>query len=277
MDHKQFVEEFLGIKDVEKEEDFKKAFSEKFIAKSQVAEDDEIVKSIVGRRMGSIETGLKKIARSYEIEFGDDLKEKKVEDIIDVLGTKIQEKHQSEIKTLKESIDDEDQKKALTEWEDKYSKLEQKYSDTKDLLDNTKNEFNQYRDETNNKLKGVKLGVILDSTKSKMPWKDEMNEVEKKGFEAIIREKYKFDLDDENPSQAVPFDAKTGKRIQNPKKAGEFMSLNDVLETEAREMKLLKANDKADVRQRSGDRRERIENNGGGQKRERFIHPRAQQ
>lgn len=63
-----------------------------------------------------------------------------------------------------------------------------------------------------------------------------VDELRKKGFIASVKEKYRIDLDDEFNPKMVDMD---GKPVKHPKKAGEFWSLKEALETEARAAKLL--------------------------------------
>jgi hypothetical protein len=80
----------------------------------------------------------------------------------------------------------------------------------------------------------------LESAKGKISTKlkSDMSVVERKGFEADIKE-FIIDFDEK---ENVFVKDKEGKRIPNPNKAGSFLSLEEALEAKANELGLIKKN-----------------------------------
>lgn len=93
-------------------------------------------------------------------------------------------------------------------------------------------------------LKNFKLNTKVSDIKAgTMKWGQAVTDVHKKGFEAILSEKYNIDLDE---SDNVIVTDKQGQQIPNKSKAGAFLTLPEVLESEGRAQKVWQVNPHAE-------------------------------
>jgi molybdopterin converting factor small subunit len=213
------------------EEAFVNAFKAKYISKEMALNDKDIVSKVSGKFFGPLNTKLKQVFGFTHSE----IEGKKIEEIIDMGG----EKFNTEISTLKETATKGNDEKlsSLTEELDKAKKSAHKYKTDLETLSTT---YQQDQEKWKGELKNHKVNYILNTEKSKVPFIDGISPVQKAGYETILKEKYIFDIDDqENP---VVYDAKTKEPIQNPKKVGSYYGVKDVLEIEAASNGLLKQN-----------------------------------
>lgn len=232
---KEFMK-FLGA-DTEKIktiEDAKKYFEPEtgkpnFIHKDKLNDYPEILKPLIGKTLGSIETKLKASAKKFAIEFEDDeFKDKSLHEKFEIALNKQAESHKAVVTKLTEDAGKGNDDK-VKEWESKYSKLESKFSDTKGLLETTSAEFTKFKDESAGQIKGIKLNTLKDQVFNTLKLKQNISEIEKKGFMAHINENYKFDLDD---TEKIFVADKDGKRIPSTKQTGAFKDASEILEEE---------------------------------------------
>jgi hypothetical protein len=230
----------LGIEGVETIDQFREKVSETFVSRKLALEDDEIKSKVTGRITGSITTALKK---AYELD-SKDIEGKKVEEIL-AIGL---QKSSGRVKSLEEE---------LTKTRDEV------VVDLQAKAEKYKNEFVQYKTQAEtlqqalqerelnflNEKKGWVINQKFQETfkevQSDFAEEALKDSLKLKGFNSLIAEKYKFDLDDDGNFSA--FD-KDGKRIENKSKVGAFMTPKEVLIKEATENKMLKMSQKPDVK-----------------------------
>lgn len=203
--------------------------------------DDVTKERIVGGLVGTIKTAVKRELKERGIDFSFDDSKKVYDSLIDGIRT-LAETKDSEILTLKEKSGDGNDEKLKTlsadldKWKNKYN--EEKTARETAIAD-AQNKFQEYE----GKIKTTKKDFLLTKTKEQsVKWKQGASELEKRGFETLLNEKYNFDLDESDNLIATD---KQGKQIPNPKVAGQFLSLPEVLEMEGVAQKVWEVNSHA--------------------------------
>jgi len=221
-------------------DEFKAQFDKSFVKGTALSEDHEFVKPILGKFFNMQENELKKLAKVYEIELDNDEFKglKKVSEKVDYVLKKKAELSSAKIKELEEKVNlGGDQK--LAEAMENHKKLEAKYNDTKGLLDGVKKEYESFKTESANQMKGIKLSTHKEEAMKKVKFLPTISELQREGYQSIVNKKYKFDLDETGNFFVTDSE---GKRIPNPKKAGEFKLPEEVLTEEATAAGLIQQN-----------------------------------
>lgn len=235
--------EYLGFnpEEFKTEEEFKSKFDSVFVKQSNINEDTPVVKSLLGRIYGSLENQIKKVAKENEIEVDfdtDEFKDKKISDKLKHTFTKFNEVKGATIKELESKVGLGNDEK-VKEWETKYNKAAQKAKDFESLLNSTKSEFEQSQQKWQSQIKDTKLNVLTKDAFSKVKLKNDISEFEKKGYYSTIKEKYQFDIDEQE--NLIVKNAK-GERIPSAKTTGTFKTIDEILEEEAVAGNLYKMN-----------------------------------
>lgn len=200
---------------------------------------DPFIQKAMGKRIGVLETEIKKTAKEFGLDFEtDEHKAKPIEELNRILINKSAEKYGNEVKELQAKLaagNDENTKKLQKELDS----LKQKYAETTGLLEETSKKYQDLEVSKNNELKQFKLNQVKAKAYESVKFKADISEAEKAGFEAILSQKYQLDLDDKD---GLIVKDKDGNRIKNDKVVGTFKSYQDVLESEAIALKLFQVN-----------------------------------
>lgn len=230
-------QEWIGV-DGESDEDFQKAFNTKYVPAATLHETEQF-KRAIGNTLGSITTKLKGHFKTHGLELSnEDIKDKSLEDIVNVGLGKIVEQHGQafEAEKAKNNGKPSEREKAL---EADLLKIKGDYSVIESANKKQKEEFETER--TNWSANAKKQNI--DNFKGKLwgsyAWGTE-NELERTGFQAKIDSKYDFDLDEKG--NGVIIDRATGNKIPNPKVNSTFLSPEDILQKEGIENKVYKLN-----------------------------------
>jgi len=212
----------------------KAAFDESFIKKDGIKDllikQPELADPIIGKRMNIIERKAFSLLEEAGLET-DEFKGKKIEEVFDTALPKFKE----HLGKLKQS--DDGKVKELNEQLEKYKNS---LKDTKSLLDTTKTEFDQYKTNVVQEKRTAKIDDYFNQAYGTIDFSPEADEVKKIGFKAIVKEKYKIELDEQE--KPIVVDAKTNERIKDPNKHGQFMELGDLLKLEAEKTGVLRKN-----------------------------------
>lgn len=228
---------FLGVQ-AENFDGFKEAFESTYIRRENVTQDESITSQIIGRRMGSLDTAINRTFKNAGLEL--DTEGKKVEEIIEMGVSAIQDRYKDQISKLEdEGLKNSDE--ALIEARKLQEKWENKYKEEKALRESTANEFSAYKEESANRIRQNTIGSFVEQAYNRATFREGITELESKGFKDIIKESYKFDLDENNTLVVTDVE---GKRIPNEKISGTFMSFDDVIMQESIKHKLYPINDK---------------------------------
>lgn len=222
------VTSWLGIEAADQEK-FKEEFSKKYHTIEGIVKDPELLKKVTGNTLGNIHTAINRIGKAHGVEFTkSEINDKPVEEIVDLFLKKKDEFYQSklsEVEKLASSGTDE----KIKEYASKYEKLEGKLKDTDSLLKKTAEEYEGYKKQAADQIKGVKLNYAKSQVWTGASFAPGTDPLKIKGFKADFSEKYQIDLDEND--QVFIADLQ-GKRIQNPAKHSEWLSPGEVLNME---------------------------------------------
>jgi hypothetical protein len=235
------VFEYLGIKaeDIKDLDTFKATFEKDFIKQSNINEDSEPVKKLLGKTFGTLENEIKKISKSFDLDIDfEEVKDKKVTEKLKYAFEKYNDKKSEYIKDLETKAGQGNDEK-IKELEKKYEKALQKSKDFESLLTNTKSEYENAQNKWTSEIKNVKLNVLTKDAFGKVKLKSDISEFEKKGYYSTISEKYNFDLDE---TENIIVKNSKGERIPSSKTTGTFKTIDEILEEEAIAGNLFKVN-----------------------------------
>lgn len=276
------LDDFLKFTGIEVSEDmtqekFHEAFRERFIQKDKAHDDETVRKTVTGRVLGSLRTEFNKYAREFGVEFGEEMKDAKFEDLFNHTFTEIKKKSESKINEIKSAYDPSKKDEVVKEWEGKYNKLEKKYTEQKNLFDTRIQEFDAFKENTQKETKNFKIKTLYQNSVSKAKFKEGTSDLEKKGFEAHLKDNYKFDLDDEGNFWAL--DGKTGEKIAHPDKMDAYMNFDEIINRDLKVTNLAPVNDKAETRRPLGASVTTVatSQSANGDKNAKRVHPRAAQ
>jgi len=238
------ISEYLGIElgDEDNLDTFKNKFSTSFIRKDRAAEDEDVLKAVMGKQTREYATEIKRVAKESGIELTEEEAKLPVNDLLRLIPTKKDETYTSQIQKLKEGA--KKPSEAVQEWEQKYNQLSTKYEDTVNLLNNTKSTLQEKENEFVTFQKNFKKNEAVKDvwSKSSSFISDTASELERTGFQSYINQNYTIDLEDDKPVIL-----KDGHRIPDPNKAGEFLDPVTAIRMEAEKHKILKVTDASKV------------------------------
>ena len=242
---KSFLD-FVGIESTDDmtQEDLHQKFADAFVKRDTASQDESIVKSVIGKHLGSLDTNIRRIAKENGVEITDDLKNSKVEDLLSHTLNGINASHTAKINELTAQMDNADVDAIRSEWSEKYTKLEGKYNDTLGLLNDTKTQFETFKSQKDNEIRDFKLSTTLSKHYGDANYKSDITDIEKVGFRTYMDNKYKADFDENGNPFMV--NRQTGERIKNEKKMGEFMGIGDIINMELSAQKLMAVNNTAE-------------------------------
>lgn len=216
----------LNDKTFDKEEDFVAEFATRY-APVDAPISEEKKQKVIGGMLGTFETALKREMKEFGVEHEIDKKKPFQETLSEVLSV-IRTAKNTEIEALKANGGGSDAKvQALQAEADKYKT---KWLEEKNTREAAVVQWTQKEQELEGKIKSVKKDYVVNDTFGKtIKWKAGASNVEKKGFLTSFNEKYNTDLD-ENDSPIIT--DKSGKQIPNPKVAGSYLTIAEVLEME---------------------------------------------
>lgn len=235
--------EYLGLKadDVKDLDTFKTKFDTDFIKQSNITEDLEPVKKILGKTFGTLENEIKKVAKNFELDVdfnSEDLKGKKVTEKLNFVVSEYANKQKAVISELESKVGQGNDEK-VKELEEKYKKAVSKAKDYENLLNTTKTDYETFQQNTEKEKKNIKLDFFKSQALAKVKFKADINEYEKEGYISKIEKSLVFDLDENGKLIVLN---KDGKRIPSTKQTGAFMEAEEVLQEEAVKGGLFKLN-----------------------------------
>mgnify|MGYP000244267271 CR=1 FL=1 len=234
------LNEFAGTS-AENFEQFKEQFQSKFVLKENAPKDPEIIQQISGKVLGSEMTNLKRMFKNEGIEFNEDeFKEiKKNEEMVALAFNKLKGNYINQIEeTKKLSGSGFDEK--VKEYSDRIAKLEKERSEIKSAWKDTADQFEKYKVDVAHNMKSKEIDFKISKAKEGLRFRPKLNEAERHGFEAILKSKLKFDLD-ESTGQLITMNA-NGERIKSKVKAGDFTSPEEAMQEIINELGLGETN-----------------------------------
>lgn len=223
------VLEFLGIDPATDSLDkVKESFDQTFIKKDPfvIKGDNELHGKIIGQYNGSVSALIRRQAKEAGIELSDDeLKGKNPLEMVDFVLPKITTTLGGKIKTLEEETKKGVDKK-LTELQTAFDTYKAEVEPKINSYTGLEKEYNDFKVAVETEKKTTKVNQYNDEAWKGFKWANGKSDLEKEGFQSRFNKKYRVELfDDGNP---WPVNDK-GERIPNPKQAGSFKSLPDLL------------------------------------------------
>ncbi len=219
--------ELIGL-DVTEETSFdevKSHFNNTFIGRKVVGEDPELVRGIVGKRIGSLETAFISSFRELGIELGpEDKKDKKLEDIIR-LG----------FERVKESVHQKSSELSVP-----YEKLQKDFAEVSEAHKKISEEWENDKMNWQTEMKQFKIEHSLTDTLSKIPFSESVKPFQKDDFRAGINSKYYFEFGDDGKTIQARRHADDSLVLKANKSEPE--NIENVILLEANERGLIKKN-----------------------------------
>lgn len=233
------ISDFLGI-DAENLEQFKEKFGTKYYTEKQIHENKDLLGKFTGKTLSKVKQNILKQARDMEIPFtNSEFDEMDVEDIVKTLKTRQAEKFTTQIEEYKGQIGKSGEE-AVKPYVEKLSKFEQALADEKKAKADLAAQFDQFKQQADTLVKSTRIDYFKKDLMTSIEFDPQkMNELTRKGWESHISENFKFDYDEQDHPIITD---KTGAKIPNPKKAGEWLPPKDVLTIEADKLGLIKKN-----------------------------------
>lgn len=245
-DLKNFVTEYLDIdpdklENVDKlKDEFATIYARKETYKAELAKDASFTTPLIGKRLGSIETKVKQLAKDklgLEFDSGD-FKDKTIEDILDLSTDKFKSKYESDIAEVKKNITSTPDE-IVKEWEKKLQIEKEEKENWKSQASKAVEEKENFIKDLEVKEKTRKVNENLSLAFKSVEFAPEANELTIEGFRSKVLSEVKFDFDESG--NFITFD-KEGKTIFNPKKNGVAYSASEYLKDKAIENKIYKIN-----------------------------------
>lgn len=223
---------------------FKAHLDANYILKENVDKDEELKKKITGQTFGKMYT---KLAKDFGLK-SSEVDGKPYEEVFALVKSK-HEAQINEVKTAAANTPDERVVKLQTELENERTAK----TDLEKALEETKANSEKALTEKDGQLKSIKLNTLLEKEFGNVSFVDEYHKdpLKKAGFNAIISQKYRFGLDEND--KPIATDAE-GKPVKHPKKTGHFAEIADILLMEAENNGLLKKNTAETVTRKIGIR-----------------------
>lgn len=238
------IAEYLGVELGEEDnlDTFKSKFDTSFIRKDRAAEDEDVLKAVMGKQTREYATEIKRVAKESGIELSEEESKLPVNDLLRLIPTKKDETYTSQINKLKEGAKKPSEQ--VQEWETKYSQLNTKYEDTVNLLNTTKGALQEQEQKFVTFQNDFKKNEAVKDVWSKASSfiSDTASELERTGFQSYINQNYTIDIEDDKPVIL-----KDGHRIPDTNKAGEFLDPVSAIRMEAEKHKILKVTDPSKI------------------------------
>lgn len=230
----------LDLSGFEDAEAFKTAYDAEWLKRSEVHKDEGVKKQVMGKLFGVITSNAKRLLGTYGEEVTEDeLKELKIEALLDKVKGAADSHYGKKVKDLETSLEGAKGDKTTKELEKQLAeaiKHRDEYKTQSEerrvMLENKDKEFVQTQ-------RNAKEKELWDEAMASAPFKKDMDPLTRKGFEAIAREKVKTMWDEEgNPYTA---DA-NGNRIKDTSKSNSFLDHKQAIAALVIENKLNETN-----------------------------------
>lgn len=229
-DFKEVVQ-FLGFdpEKVQSLEDLKTNVEAEFVRKSDKSALEELAKPYIGKRMGGMETAIKKKAKEFAIDLeSDEYKGKPVEELFSTTISKMAEVNLKTVKELEAKLGQTNDE-ALKELQAKFEKEAKTRKEKEDLLAETVNKYKELEQSASNQIRDFKMNVAKKDLWGQLKFKSGIKEIEREGFESYISKNYKIELGE---GDKLEIRDSHGNPIPNPKVIGTYRDPIDVLSEE---------------------------------------------
>jgi hypothetical protein len=233
--------QYLGVnaEEMENIDAFKAHVSTTYVPRDQAHKDPEIAKQIFGKVNNGLRTRLKGVGK----ELGIDAKFDELDpaDGIDLLAAS------AKARTAELSQQLDELKKGIGKPGKEVEELTTKYNEAKKLADDLTGRLGDWESKYNNleqtvqqRERQARIDAQWERAIGGLKFNEGVTPLAVKGFHAAVREKFAVDFDDEGTPYAI--DAVAKKRVPNPNKAHDSLSLDDLVKSYAEQEKLIGGN-----------------------------------
>lgn len=214
----------------ETDEAFRAQVETDWVKRDNAHEDKQINGRALAKLNGSLRSILSGIAKDQGIE-GVDFSKIDPTDGIRELTKNLSQS----ISELKEAKAEGAPSKELEEMQKKVDALTKAKKDLETLNAETTKKYTDLETSVSREKSAAKVQAVYDRAYGKVQFKKDLSKYERAGFDQYVRENYVVQFDDEGKEMLVD---KDGNQIKNPKKAGEFLGIDDALTAFAESEKL---------------------------------------
>lgn len=234
------------LESFESAEDFKTAYEQKFIARSAITEDGDLMKELAGRINGPYESAIRKTIKESGIEIDNkDLNGLQIPEIFKAVVDKGFVPLKEQLAAFNEGGGgDETLKKELGKWKDNAEKYKSQASEYKELHTKLTDELEQVKSGFENEKKSIKIETQVADIFGKIKFKTgglptEAADMIKAGFQNEVKSNFKFDLDDTGKLVILSSD---GKKVTDKKESGKILEPFDAVKNFAVDKKIWEDN-----------------------------------
>jgi len=216
-------------------ETFNEHFKDTWISLEAAKNDPDLYKDRIGAAQGVMkgasETALRRGLTGMGMELGkDEIKDKPINEIIDLVFDKVTGKH-DELKATAQQGNDE----KLTKLQSQFDTLTSEAGQYKLTAQEATDKMAQIETDSAKKLEEMTIGVHVSTAKSRIPFIDDLSDIQRLGYNSLVKE-LEFTIVDDKVEVT-----KEGKPFMDDKGLNR-LGINDALLSIAREQKLVKVN-----------------------------------
>lgn len=191
--------------------------------------DEGVRGKVFGAQFGSMRTALKRAAKELEIEAEfDDLDPNKGVDLLAAQAS-------ARLKELREARKEGAPAKEIADLQKKYDDAQRYGQELKAAVEAEQAKYTQLETAIAEEKKASRIAKRYQEAVGKLDLR-EMNDLERTGFDDIIRRKFRIEEEDEREYVLN----EKGERMRHPKKVHDFLTLEDAVRIYTEEQKLMK-------------------------------------
>jgi hypothetical protein len=232
---------YLGIdpEAVENLDAFKAHVSTTYVPRAEAHKDADVVRAIVGRDKGSLRTKLKTVGK----ELGVDAKWDEVEpaDGIDLIAAQAKARVAEMSSALEEAKKGGKTPKEMEELRTQYDRIKGEYEQRGSIIEQLQTEFTGFKQSVEKEKYDWQINQHWNNHLAKITPNADVDPLKKRGFEALLRDRVKLDIDPESKG-VIALDATTGKQFINPNKMHTSFTVDEVFKQIATEAGIVGGN-----------------------------------
>jgi hypothetical protein len=228
---------YLGLEEAESLDKAKEVFQTQFVKAEELS-------STVGKVTGSIINVARKAFTPFGVDLtDDDFKGKKIEEVLRDASARAKESYETKTKEWEARATGNGSEELIKEWEKKHTQLEKKLKEESNARQEAITGLESFKAQVEQEKKSSTINNVFETSLRSIKTDPSVSEITMKGFRAVFGEKYIIDLEDEG--SVVVKDKKNGERIKSDKKAGSFLTLEELMLKEATDANILLKNPNA--------------------------------
>jgi hypothetical protein len=233
---------YLGInpEEIADMDAFKAHVSTTYVPRAEAHKDPDIMRAIVGRDKGVLRTKLKGAGKELGLE---DVKWDDVDPTegIDLLTARAKARTAELSSQLEEAKKGGKTPKEVEEQRAQFDRMKGEYEQRGSIIEQLQTEFNEFKENTEKEKRTWQIEEHWKNYRSKITPNADIDPLKMKGFEALLRERVKLDIDTES-KKVIALDATTGKQFVNPNKLHTVFEPDEVFKQIATEAGIIGGN-----------------------------------